>query len=287
VHKEIGTYSLTIKYNGTLRDDKLGFYRSNYTNAKGETVWLAATQFAPTYARSAFPCLDEPNKKATFDIKLTYPADKFAISNMPNSSFVVKIDADISIRPMTHYVETIDEIKKNYDKIAYEKSSCVLRMFDNAIGKDKFKKAVDMYLQNKSFKNAEEDDLFKYLEEAFKIYGDNSVNITKAMKSWTNQRGFPIVFANVNYREGTIELSQQRFVDKFQKDLDDPIYFIPINYISSKTERPKNHTAFTWFKNKTQTYQLPNEFSVNDWIVLNFEQTGYYRINYDNSTWSI
>lgn len=90
VHKEIGTYSLTIKYNGTLRDDKLGFYRSNYTNAKGETVWLAATQFAPTYARSAFPCLDEPNKKATFDIKLTYPADKFAISNMPNSSFVVK-----------------------------------------------------------------------------------------------------------------------------------------------------------------------------------------------------
>lgn len=201
--------------------------------------------------------------------------------------FVMRIDADISIRPMTHYVETIDEIKKNYDKIAYEKSSCVLRMFDNAIGKDKFKKAVDMYLQNKSFKNAEEDDLFKYLEEAFKIYGDNSVNITKAMKSWTNQRGFPIVFANVNYREGTIELSQQRFVDKFQKDLDDPIYFIPINYISSETERPKNHTAFTWFKNKTQTYQLPNEFSVNDWIVLNFEQTGYYRINYDNSTWSI
>lgn len=89
-HKEIGVFTLTIKYNGTLRQDKLGYYRSNYTNAKGETVWLAATQFAPTYARSAFPCLDEPNKKAVFDITLTHPANRFAISNMPNISHVIR-----------------------------------------------------------------------------------------------------------------------------------------------------------------------------------------------------
>lgn len=89
-NKEVGVYTLTIKYEGSLREDKLGYYRSNYTDDKGNTVWLAATQFAPTYARSAFPCLDEPNKKSVFNITLTHPVNRFAVSNMPNISYVIK-----------------------------------------------------------------------------------------------------------------------------------------------------------------------------------------------------
>lgn len=53
-------YTLRIEYNGTLRDDDLGFYRSSYVNDSGVTVWLAATQFQTGSARRAFPCYDEP-----------------------------------------------------------------------------------------------------------------------------------------------------------------------------------------------------------------------------------
>jgi glutamyl aminopeptidase len=48
---------------------------------------LVTSKFEPTYARRAFPCLDEPDQKATFDISLVKPkeaspGDWTALSNM-------------------------------------------------------------------------------------------------------------------------------------------------------------------------------------------------------------
>lgn len=53
---------------------------------------LVSSKFEPTYARRAFPCLDEPEKKATFAVKLVKPLDAtwVALSNMD------KIDVSVS-----------------------------------------------------------------------------------------------------------------------------------------------------------------------------------------------
>ena len=75
-----GELVLQIEYRGTINDLMAGFYRSRYTVA-GEDRYIAVTQFQESDARRAFPCLDVPGQKATFDITLDIPAHLTAISN--------------------------------------------------------------------------------------------------------------------------------------------------------------------------------------------------------------
>nr|KAJ3418959.1 Aminopeptidase 2 mitochondrial [Polyrhizophydium stewartii] len=59
-----------------------GFYRSSYTDKDGNKKYLVVTQFEATDARRAFPCWDEPNLKATFDVTLVVDPSHTALSNM-------------------------------------------------------------------------------------------------------------------------------------------------------------------------------------------------------------
>lgn len=70
-------------FTGVLTDKMCGFYRCQYTSSGGEERYAAATQFEASDARRCFPCWDEPAMKATFDIIMTVPRDRTALSNMP------------------------------------------------------------------------------------------------------------------------------------------------------------------------------------------------------------
>lgn len=75
-------FSLEIEYTGTHGDDMYGFYLSNYLEGENKK-YLVTTQFQPTHARRAFPCFDEPEFKATFQITINLPENLnlTAISN--------------------------------------------------------------------------------------------------------------------------------------------------------------------------------------------------------------
>lgn len=80
-------YILEIPFSGELNKNLYGYYRSSYLNKKtGRKEWLAVTQFEPTHARMAFPCFDEPELKATFQIIIGHEKKYRAISNMPLKS---------------------------------------------------------------------------------------------------------------------------------------------------------------------------------------------------------
>jgi aminopeptidase 2 len=59
-----------------------GFYRSGYKDSSGNETHMLVTQFEATQCRRAFPCWDEPNLKATFDVTLIIPRHLTALSNM-------------------------------------------------------------------------------------------------------------------------------------------------------------------------------------------------------------
>ncbi|ABK77113.1 aminopeptidase N [Cenarchaeum symbiosum A] len=83
--KVSGRCKLNIEFAGKLKDELRGLYLSRYKSGK-KTKHLATTQFEAADARRAFPCWDEPEAKATFDISITTGNKNTAISNMPETS---------------------------------------------------------------------------------------------------------------------------------------------------------------------------------------------------------
>jgi aminopeptidase N len=88
----VGDATISIKFKGTMNNSMAGFYRSKYkpvvppasgTPKEGEFHYMLSTQFEACDARRAFPCFDEPNLKATFELELEVPDDLVALSNMP------------------------------------------------------------------------------------------------------------------------------------------------------------------------------------------------------------
>lgn len=77
---EKGKAELRLKFQGELNDKMRGFYRSHYLY-QGKRKYLATTQFEATDARRAFPCFDEPEAKAIFDVSVIVPKSLAVVSN--------------------------------------------------------------------------------------------------------------------------------------------------------------------------------------------------------------
>jgi len=78
-----GPITIEIAFRGVLNDLLRGFYRSTFTDADGQTHTIASTQMEATDARRAFPCWDEPDRKAAFEVTLVVAEELEALSNGP------------------------------------------------------------------------------------------------------------------------------------------------------------------------------------------------------------
>ncbi len=84
VLEESGSVELAVDFAGEITDNMTGIYPSYYTE-NGQKKELISTQFESHFARQAFPCVDEPEAKAVFDLSIKFDQqdDEMVISNMP------------------------------------------------------------------------------------------------------------------------------------------------------------------------------------------------------------
>ena len=75
-----GEYTVTMEFAGKITQPMNGIYPCLYKH-DGKNKKLFATQFESHHAREAFPCIDEPEAKATFDLTLITPANETSLSN--------------------------------------------------------------------------------------------------------------------------------------------------------------------------------------------------------------
>ncbi|MDB5182867.1 MAG: puromycin-sensitive aminopeptidase [Candidatus Saccharibacteria bacterium] len=102
-----GEYHVVLEFNGTITDPMNGLYPCYFT-LDGKKKYLIATQFESHHAREVFPCIDEPEAKATFDLALITPSSKTetVIANTPVRSTMVEGDLTTTFFEITPIMST-------------------------------------------------------------------------------------------------------------------------------------------------------------------------------------
>jgi aminopeptidase N len=75
-------YEIYVEFDSIITKNMDGIYPCVFED-EGVQKKLIATQFESHHAREAFPCIDEPEAKATFKLALTHAENETALSNTP------------------------------------------------------------------------------------------------------------------------------------------------------------------------------------------------------------
>lgn len=78
----MGKHVVVIGFHGRITDPMHGLYPCYYEH-EGIKKELLATQFESHHAREVFPCIDEPEAKAVFDVTLSTEQGSTVLGNMP------------------------------------------------------------------------------------------------------------------------------------------------------------------------------------------------------------
>ncbi|XP_013387099.1 glutamyl aminopeptidase isoform X2 [Lingula anatina] len=187
-------------------------------------------------------------------------------------------DALSSSHPISAKVTSAEQTEEMFDTVTYSKGASIIRMLDSFIGRDRLRKGLTAYLKKYQYGNAETSDLWHELTEV-----SHPVDVEAVMNTWTNQKGYPVV--HVTRKGNQLILSQERFLlypKAKAKKKESPynyIWQIPIT-ISFQGQISKKLLT-----KEEDTVVLPL-LTRPGWLKLNHEQTGFYRVNYDEEGWS-
>ncbi|CAK1546280.1 unnamed protein product [Leptosia nina] len=180
------------------------------------------------------------------------------------------------------------EISDHFGTITYQKAGSVIRMMHHFLGNDAFKYGLNSYLNNNRFKPSTPEMLYAGLEEGVATFGALSnypgYNITDVMGSWISRPGYPILHVDVDYANSKVTLKQERFYIDSTKSSSE-LYKIPITYTTSDVINFENTKPS--FVMDEETHELSVNITEGSWIIFNVQETGYYRVNYDDRTWQL
>ncbi|XP_034944909.1 uncharacterized protein [Chelonus insularis] len=194
------------------------------------------------------------------------------------------VDSLLSSHPISNDVHSPSEIENMFDTITYMKSTSILRMIEKVFGVDIFYKALNNYLIDRQNQSSKPDDLYKALQYQVDILGIKLPYPVKTfIDSWIMQAGFPIIHVKIDKRKA--ELSQERFLlNNLNNNSTSYYWHIPITWTKSSNINFSNTTPKYWLNKPKDVIDI--ETINDDWIIFNVQQTGYYRVNYDNASWS-
>ncbi|XP_062943936.1 aminopeptidase Q [Cynocephalus volans] len=183
---------------------------------------------------------------------------------------------------MENFTET-SEIRELFDLYTYNKGASMARMLASFLNEHLFISALKSYLETFSYSNAEQDDLWRHFQMA--IDDQNKILLPATVKgimdSWTHQNGFPVINLNVSTGDMTQEPFYLEKVENQTLLTHNGTWIVPVLWIKNGTTQ-----SLVWLDKSSKVFpEMQVSDSDDDWVILNLNMTGYYRVNYDKLGW--
>nr|XP_034956187.1 aminopeptidase Q isoform X2 [Zootoca vivipara] len=215
----------------------------------------------------------------TYYIMPTLPLDK--IFSYAVLQPILRMDNELQNQSLSDTGERqeSDALFNLFGLITYKKGAAILRMLSSFVTERLFMKALNSYLNAFSFSNAIQDDLWDHIQKVVDEQNDLQLPapVKVIMDSWTCQHGLPLLTVNL----ATGNISQEPFYSKKGTNKTNNMWTIPISWLRNGTVQP-----LAWLDKSSKIFpEMKISDSEHDWIILNVNWTGYYRINYDQKSW--
>ncbi len=177
------------------------------------------------------------------------------------------VDGLRSTRSIEYTVLSPEDARSMFDILTYEKGAAVLRMLEQYLGAERFRKGIALYLRKHQFANAETGDLWDALEESSKE------PVRKLMDSWIFQPGFPMVEVSPSANGRGLKLAQRRF--HYLPEDSQQLWHVPL-MVRARTDRGVV-THKLLMTEREATLDLGGKPK---WALVNEGGHGFYRVHY-------
>ncbi len=191
-------------------------------------------------------------------------------------AMALSVDGLAATRPIEYPVGPPDEAEAMFDVLTYEKGCAVLRMLEQYLSPEVFRRGINAYLDEHRHANTETTDLWDAIEST------SGEPVRPIMDSWIFQGGYPLVRAESGPDATSIVLTQGRFLyDKSGENgggQGGERWKVPINLRASVAGRVSQTRVL--LEDSSTVVDFGGKL---DWVVVNDGGWGFYRVQYDGA----
>ena len=185
--------------------------------------------------------------------------------------------------PIEANVDDPAEIRELFDAISYSKGGSVLRMLEDYVGAETFRKGLHAYLSDHAYGNARGAHLWDAINTAAETEGLGlGVPVVPLMEAWIKQTGYPVLTAEIaretEQAEATIAQSRFLYDHLLGEAADAALWPVPVSIAHGGNGAPSKHVL------SDEGARFATGAGT-DWVKLNAGQTGFFRVAYTEEEW--
>ncbi len=207
--------------------------------------------------------------KIVRELKPEWKADIDAVATR---NTIMGSDSLQTARAMRQPVKTRDDLHNYVDRIAYDKGTAVLTMFERWVGEERFRDGVRAYLAKHAWKNASAPDFFAVIGE---VAGQD---LAAPLATFIDQAGVPLVSMKLECDGAAtprLRLAQERYVPQGSQAPKDRTWKVPVCVRLGGASRSERRC--TLLSEPTAEWKLDGVAACPTWVLPNADAAGYYR----------